>query len=1043
MILFKANGRCAAAVSDEKITSGSVGIEVTFQLSEVYDDLAALAVFRGSGAEVSVILPEPVCTVPPEVLAEPGGNLLIGVYARDGEGTIAVPTVWANVGPILGGATPDLPDTPPTPDWTGQVELALAEAVEKSEEALEKASAVEEEGARQVQAVQDAGTEALDAIETGKTAATEAVEAAQAAAVQVVQTESSTQQADVQAKGEEVLASIPADYTTLNDDVSDLKRSLIAESAVDSSDLTALSLSINPSGNWTTLSGATAGYITIPSNAEKIVITPRSGVTNAWAFLNSIGTPTTGEKPDFSASYPARISDNTSTPHEYAVAPGMNYIYFLQTNTSGADVFPASVSIHTVQLIDDTLSVPGKAADAKKVGDLLYPAVNTDSDDAHDIPSGTDYDTLLTCGNYVCRTGAIAQTMTHCPTSSAHRLFVFKMHADERIIQSIVCSAASCKEYRRYYSGTNFSDWIVASGAEPSEDIIRSVSSYANYQMDVSGLLPLVWYRGSIGTRGVAQSSSTGLITYFIPIAQGTSLKYKKLDTVNVITIAEYGANKEYLKRATLRASNTEYTVGDNCYFIRFYYDAPSSDPYPEFAYLNFVAYLSGSVEKLLPIGLHTMPKNQGVLNCIKRARQMTDIKWTPASDIDRVNIVSGQKYDETHYYYQNIFAANREYTGLPYSSRNFIGVRKGITQFVTSAANENSSECTDSQYAGNVNTASYYGTVCVALVSYALHAPQINSPSYTNLVGLTKVYDLLDNGVYHDIDDLELCDVLWEHGHVAIVTDIVHDQLGHVVAVEVSESTKFGSNLIANGNDDYGGKCRRKIWPKDEFLKWFSAFGVYRYDNALLSKIPYEPNKFVPMIDEPPYVAQAGLPCMPVDGDHAYYYLSTPSQRNVRVLIRDAGYSHLRVKQNGEDFVLLPVEGLTEVTVTCDSSKEAVYEAYLCNEQETMTSASCTWLSLASTESPTMAANEDGSYTFSIVRQTNAAYPFVIVFNGTSVNGGQYSPITNYAMVKVSGGYKFTFTVTPPTSVSEISTFSLLFDAGEFGWFPTSTIRP
>lgn len=229
MILFKANGRCAAAVSDEKITSGSVGIQVTFQLSEVYDDLAALAVFRGSGAEATVILPEPVCTVPPEVLAEPGGNLLIGVYARDGEGTIAVPTVWADAGRILGGATPDLPDTPATPDWTAQVELAVAEAVERSEEALEKASAVEEEGARQVQAVQAAGDEALDAIETGKTAATEALGSAQAAAVQAVQTESTAQQAAVQAKGEEVLESIPADYTALSGEVDDLKSAIELE----------------------------------------------------------------------------------------------------------------------------------------------------------------------------------------------------------------------------------------------------------------------------------------------------------------------------------------------------------------------------------------------------------------------------------------------------------------------------------------------------------------------------------------------------------------------------------------------------------------------------------------------------------------------------------------------------------------------------------------------------------------------------------------------------------------------------------------------
>lgn len=149
MIKLKANGRCAACVSDEVITSGSNGIEVVFELSEDFDDLAALAVFRGSGEEIPVILLQDRCTVPPGVLTEAGGKLLIGVYARDAEGNIAIPTVWAVAGPIMRGTTPDLPDEPPTPDWTAQVELALQEAVDalNAETGKAAASAVSAAGA--------------------------------------------------------------------------------------------------------------------------------------------------------------------------------------------------------------------------------------------------------------------------------------------------------------------------------------------------------------------------------------------------------------------------------------------------------------------------------------------------------------------------------------------------------------------------------------------------------------------------------------------------------------------------------------------------------------------------------------------------------------------------------------------------------------------------------------------------------------------------------------------------------------------------------
>lgn len=154
----------------------------------------------------------------PNELLRSGKNVYAFVWVLDATGGR---TQYRVTIPVTPRPAPDLPDTPPTPDWTAQVELALAEAVEKSEEALAKASAVEEEGARQVQAVQAAGD-----------AATEAVGSAQTVAVQAVQTESTAQQAAVQAKGEEVLASIPEDYTELSGNVSNLK-SLTLEADAD------------------------------------------------------------------------------------------------------------------------------------------------------------------------------------------------------------------------------------------------------------------------------------------------------------------------------------------------------------------------------------------------------------------------------------------------------------------------------------------------------------------------------------------------------------------------------------------------------------------------------------------------------------------------------------------------------------------------------------------------------------------------------------------------------------------------------------------
>lgn len=125
MIQVTANARRACAVTDDYITTGSIGIPVSFSLSADFTGLSNIAVFRGSGVAVDVILTDNSCVVPPETLATAGGELWVGVYGRNADGTIAIPTVWAGAFTIALGAVPSGVDpSEPTPDWTAQVQAA-------------------------------------------------------------------------------------------------------------------------------------------------------------------------------------------------------------------------------------------------------------------------------------------------------------------------------------------------------------------------------------------------------------------------------------------------------------------------------------------------------------------------------------------------------------------------------------------------------------------------------------------------------------------------------------------------------------------------------------------------------------------------------------------------------------------------------------------------------------------------------------------------------------------------------------------------------
>lgn len=117
MFVLYADKNQLAVREKEPVTSGSVNVyPVRFEFSPDWDGLDRTAVFQAGCREQAVSLAGGACTIPSEVLSEPGYYLMAGVCGRSGE-TVVLPTVWANLGLISEGAvTGEAPGPAPPPE---------------------------------------------------------------------------------------------------------------------------------------------------------------------------------------------------------------------------------------------------------------------------------------------------------------------------------------------------------------------------------------------------------------------------------------------------------------------------------------------------------------------------------------------------------------------------------------------------------------------------------------------------------------------------------------------------------------------------------------------------------------------------------------------------------------------------------------------------------------------------------------------------------------------------------------------------------------
>jgi hypothetical protein len=450
---------------------------------------------------------------------------------------------------------------------------------------------------------------------------------------------------------------------------------------------------------------------------------------------------------------------------------------------------------------------------------------------------------------------------------------------------------------------------------------------------------------------------------------------------------------------------------------------------------------------------LHTPPQSEGAYNAIRRARQLADLKWTPAENdkIRREYFIPANTYEETreHGFRDDSMFFENECTGAPYSSRNLqrIGTDVSLETFVSSAGMEKSVMLAESQEVRDWGS-TYYGTTCSNLVSYALGLPPISTSDmvwYDNNVkkmmpGLTFVHDLIVNGVEQNMNDAQLADILWAPGHCAMITDIIKKD-GVVTDIEVTESSMT-----------FLSTARRWMWKIEDFYRWFAVFGLYRYSDIGLDAIKYYPNLFAPMPDEGQRFAYINKQIMPYYGNKC---IVSSSNSTIRLIVKNVAkvsgqsgemaYTHILIRKNGASFGN-PIEiDLTKgdepyyVDVPIDED-EALYTALLCAYEDNAISkytSECKWI-VKSAHTPQITFDENNTLKIVVTLRNLGFKPeyYIASINNTIFNRNAYH-ITQDMLQEEVNGDNVTYTIIKDYEDSRaFKRFKVGYTSPEYGTF-------
>ena len=311
--------------------------------------------------------------------------------------------------------------------------------------------------------------------------------------------------------------------------------------------------------------------------------------------------------------------------------------------------------------------------------------------------------------------------------------------------------------------------------------------------------------------------------------------------------------------------------------------------------FLAFFSVANGQIKVEKPSLYVDDVGSPGAQNAVKKAYQMTDLEFVPLN-----TIVANQK---------KTYQSGEKSKGLIYSSvketNAFVGLDVSFHTFMTAMHNPRSVLYTvnvsEPPYHGK-NAAAYYGTVCSGLVSYALGF-QAYQTSYD--IAEHDFMTLVDN---QSAKGIQLADVLWQKGHVALITGIRRNKTnGEVVRIEISEAWRTGCRKrVVKGESDFNKMLEKGKWK------------IYRYKD--LEKNEYKPwTEFVAVEGEQSIPYQYNEAICPNKGDKSCYITGEDVVLNIA-----EGYKKVEIYKDSKLYKRLRVDNDLDIVL-----KELPYGDY------------------------------------------------------------------------------------------------------------------